>query len=1346
MPVANVVAQVAKIGSTQYASLQEAFDAVADGQTITLTANITQDDGFKFDRAGVSAKLNLNKKTLTVNKGDNVNSRAIRIDNGTLEVYDGTINAVGSGTTSTNGTGCYGAFRVEANGKLVAKNLTLSNARPFGLNVKVLGGEAELTNVTISSSYGGGIEVTEANLGTHSKKGKATLTNCTFTQTGYFDHCSTTLSVSGGSELVVNSGSYTSENYVIYVFSSGGDVTVNGGNFTATGSKAAFKAAIDTNTYPEYTGGMKLNDGNFVGKFEITSPASTVVTGGIYTADVTAYMPTDATKAQNTDGSYTINPVAVVNGINYSTLADAIAAVPTDGTATTITMIADEAVVAGVTIAAGQNVVLELNGKTISGNTESNTTYALITNRGTLTIQDNTDTNKDGTGTGLITTYISNPDGGNIPGYASNTITNNGTLTVKSGKIVNNGNGYACYAIDSQTNGNLYTPVLNIEGGRMEQMNAKTYAVRMFCNSTTNTNSLNVSGGVITGGYGLWLQTPNNKANMASLNITGGTIEARDGAALYIGGTKADDSKISIDISGGEIKGTGVKISGPLSGTYGHVSISGGEIENVQCGDNVEDFISGGTFVEPVIRDLCVSGKKCVEGDNGEYIIVDESDERESAAINTVLYYWLNSDNSKGGGYYNFYAPFEGPDPVLMDGEFVELKDNVILTKDVTYLTECSFGDPIYKGGTFTLTFGEYNIDLNGFKFPIPAGVTVKTDKQTDIFSAAEGYKIVETAVEGGYTYTVTELPSVAKIGETKYASLAEAVAAAQNGETVTLLADVTLTDRLFVNAGATPAYAGTGNRYATTAENKSITLELDGHNITCNSNIALAGGSLNITNTGTADATHGVISTTDAGSAPVEIRGTGDLTAKRTLTVGTGVTLTGSKYGLNVFGSNDAQKNIIDVNVNGTVNGTLFVLGNLKNIANEININVNGTIYVPNNDNNSAEVGIALNGNATVTVNEGANVSGETGIEVRAGKLDVNGGTIKATASTYSYTANNSGSSTKGAAIAVAQHTTVLPITTTLNGGTLTGGEKTLVVEDAQNNDLSSVEVTATESFTQSAVIPEGFKWKATGENTYTLVEDKFILVDGTDYTKTADEPVAKAVYKRTFGSNRVKKYQGWFIPFDYTITAADLQKFKFFKIDMIAHSAVPGEAGDPNKLWVHLIQLKEGDVMKANKPYIFTPQEEVGEYEFITTNATLKALTTESVASCSTMSEEFNFYGVYSPIHPVAEDTDIFYYMALSGQLSYATKTSTTVGANRWIFRVTPKSGQESRVAYSIGFVVNGEVEDDDVTAVSSATAEAEGEVVGYYTLNGQKVSEPTKGVYVVKYANGTSKKVVF
>jgi len=308
--------------------------------------------------------------------------------------------------------------------------------------------------------------------------------------------------------------------------------------------------------------------------------------------------------------------VAKIGETEYATLEDAIAAVPADGTETTITMIGDEAVVAGITVAADKNIVLELNGHKISGNTDSSTTYALITNRGTLTIQDNTDTNKNGTGSGLITTYITNPDTGDVPGYASNTITNNGTLTVKSGKIVNNGNGYACYAIDNQTNGNSYTPVVNIEGGRMEQMNAYTYAVRMFCNSTTNVNTLNVSGGVITGGYGLWLQTPNNKANKAVLNITGGEINAKDGAALYVGGTKADNSNISIDISDGVINGSGVIIQGPLSGTYGDVAISGGKIVNVQCGANVEDFISGGIYKNTPAQAYIADGFAVLDNDD----------------------------------------------------------------------------------------------------------------------------------------------------------------------------------------------------------------------------------------------------------------------------------------------------------------------------------------------------------------------------------------------------------------------------------------------------------------------------------------------------------------------------------------------------------------------------------------------------------------------------------------------------------------------------------------------------------------------------------------------------------
>ena len=175
----------------------------------------------------------------------------------------------------------------------------------------------------------------------------------------------------------------------------------------------------------------------------------------------------------------------------------------------------------------------------------------------------------------------------------------------------------------------------------------------------------------------------------------------------------------------------------------------------------------------------------------------------------------------------------------------------------------------------------------------------------------------------------------------------------------------------------------------------------------------------------------------------------------------------------MNVFGSNDAQKNVIEVTVNGTVDGVLFVLGNLSNAENDIVINANGKIA------STTDAGIALNGNAKVNVAEGAEITGLSGIEVRAGELTVNGGTITATASEYSYAPNGSGTTVKGAAIAVSQHGTLLPTTANVNGGTLAGAKTVAVVAHEQNAGLENVTVVAKDELVaENTEIPEGFKW----------------------------------------------------------------------------------------------------------------------------------------------------------------------------------------------------------------------------------------------------------------------------
>lgn len=87
----------------------------------------------------------------------------------------------------------------------------------------------------------------------------------------------------------------------------------------------------------------------------------------------------------------------------------------------------------------------------------------------------------------------------------------------------------------------------------------------------------------------------------------------------------------------------------------------------------------------------------------------------------------------------------------------------------------------------------------------------------------------------------------------------------------------------------------------------------------------------------------------------------------------------------------------------------------------------------------------------------EGGVLEGDGGIEIRAGTLTVTGGQIVATHDTYSVAANGSGTTTNGAAIAVAQHTTKLPIAVKITGGTFTG-QVAFSEANPQNNSLADI------------------------------------------------------------------------------------------------------------------------------------------------------------------------------------------------------------------------------------------------------------------------------------------------
>ena len=384
-----------------------------------------------------------------------------------------------------------------------------------------------------------------------------------------------------------------------------------------------------SNNDPKDGFGLTLEAGTFNGNIVLDASAEAVLNATPEKAVIkknnsltTVAAPQDYKWVDNGDGTSTLAPcvyVAQIGDTKYESLAAAVAAVPADGTETTIEMIANEminVVGSAITIPANKNVVIDLNGYQVVGTAAGGSTSALITNKGTLTIKDSSDTNKDGTGTGKLIsgateTWIYNGDGNYAGSYASNTITNSGTLTIESGYVENLSTGSATYAVDNNSSGG--NAILNVNGGLLK---AHSVAVRQFANSTTLKNEVNVAGGTVTAGYsGIWIQLPGSdatKAMKASLNVTGGTLSGGTLAFYdYSYGNSFDATQYNL--SGGTFNGDIFSYGANINitdGTYNGevavkqtkpstVAVSGGKFggDVYTYGDNAsEGFITGGIF------------------------------------------------------------------------------------------------------------------------------------------------------------------------------------------------------------------------------------------------------------------------------------------------------------------------------------------------------------------------------------------------------------------------------------------------------------------------------------------------------------------------------------------------------------------------------------------------------------------------------------------------------------------------------------------------------------------------------------------------------------------------------
>ena len=244
--------------------------------------------------------------------------------------------------------------------------------------------------------------------------------------------------------------------------------------------------------------------------------------------------------------------------------------------------------------------------------------------------------------------------------------------------------------------------------------------------------------------------------------------------------------------------------------------------------------------------------------------------------------------------------------------------------------------------------------------------------------------------------------------------------------------------------------------------------------------------------------------------------------------------------------------------------------------------------------------------------------------------------------------------------------------------------------------------------------------------------------LIHGVPYPYPEGKECTKVTYKRTFASGEVDHYRSWYVPFDYTVSEEDLEKFKFYKIHMIAGSDQAGEVSDVTNINIYITKVEAGTKLVHNKPYVIVPKEALTDHVFTAENVD-KVYAEENGSRLHVETAEFNydFYGTYRE-YGASKPLD-WYALNKNGAISPNATEAAKLQSYVWALKVTPRNDGEDYSNISFSFV-----EGDDTNQIMNYTISEDNEIEGIYTVNGMKVDEPVKGVNIIRFMDGKTKKI--
>ena len=548
---------VAQIGETKYATLQEAVNAANDN-TVKLLENVTEDINIP---TGINVTLDLNGHKIT-----NVSGHTITVEKGgKLNISD----SVGTGVVdnTSHGKGAIvNSGEVTLNGGTFKRSAENGTYSPYGN-----GGNSWYTIAnygTMEINTG----VTVKNAGGYSsmiRNGGDVTADCNLTiKGGNFTGGVNTVKNDSFGVLTINGGNFS--NTAQYVIMNWNKAEITAGTFQTldTASAVLFTSAYggDANT----VGKLTISGGEFkhasdtqemiVDHYDASNSGTAAVTGGKFDADISKYIPTDY--VQSADGTVEklgeTNAVAKVGGTYYKTLADAVAAAQ-DGD--TITLLKDAELTSTLNLA--KNITIDGQGKyTIKAANSftvgsDNKTYCVLYVSGEVTLKDVTVNGNEKCRVifcdkGKLTIDGATITNGKAPNFIGGVyMTSSASFEMKSGSITGNKNAkgyqndeYLQYSSDLWIGANANGALTAINGGTIGNVfvNANAW-------SASNPGSFTMNGGTVTN---LYVEHDANYG--ATFKYNDGTIEH-----LYLSKENGNGQSIEVTPVKGVIYNGGVK-------------------------------------------------------------------------------------------------------------------------------------------------------------------------------------------------------------------------------------------------------------------------------------------------------------------------------------------------------------------------------------------------------------------------------------------------------------------------------------------------------------------------------------------------------------------------------------------------------------------------------------------------------------------------------------------------------------------------------------------------------------------------------------------------------------------